>query len=131
MVKLGDEEAFGCPLHRDDIGQRAGRNDQATGMDAQMVRLADDVVGTINAIIAEIDANDNRTEYGYDDAGRRTSVTDALGNVTTFSYDFDGNLLAEEGDTIEMGGGFVSVGESVGVGVGDGGSGLGVRGLVR
>ena len=32
---------------------------------------------------------------GYDDAGRWTSVTDWLGNTTTFSYDADGNLTTQ------------------------------------
>jgi YD repeat-containing protein len=33
------------------------------------------------------DVNGHRTEYVYDDAGRRTQVIDALGHVTEFTYD--------------------------------------------
>jgi len=42
-------------------------------------------------VIAEIDANGNRTEHQYDAAGQRIKTTDALGNVTQFEYDADGN----------------------------------------
>lgn len=31
------------------------------------------------------------TTYAYDDAGRRTTITDALNHVTTFGYDAAGN----------------------------------------
>jgi YD repeat-containing protein len=33
----------------------------------------------------------NVTTYAYDDAGRRTTVTDALNHVTTFGYDASGS----------------------------------------
>jgi len=33
-------------------------------------------------------------QYAYDDAGRRTSVTDALTHTTTFAYDAAGNQLS-------------------------------------
>ena len=37
------------------------------------------------------DALRNATNYGYDDAGRRTSLTDAMQKLTTFGYDNVGN----------------------------------------
>ena len=42
VVELGDQEAFGRPLHRHDVGQRAGGDDHAAGMHAQVVGLADE-----------------------------------------------------------------------------------------
>jgi YD repeat-containing protein len=35
-----------------------------------------------------------KKQYGYDTAGRRTSVTDALSNMTSFKYDAVGNQLS-------------------------------------
>jgi len=38
-------------------------------------------------------ANGKQTIYGYDDADRLTSVTDAAGNVTIYGYDTENNLV--------------------------------------
>ena len=48
VVELGDEKAFGRPLDRHYVGQRAGRDDQPAGMDTQVVRLAQQAVGLAN-----------------------------------------------------------------------------------
>ena len=45
VLELGDQEAFGRPLHRQHVGQRAGGDHDAAGMDAQVVGLADQPVG--------------------------------------------------------------------------------------
>ena len=57
VVELGDQKAFGRPLHRHNVGQRAGRHHQAAGMDAQVMGLAeqpkggaDDSVGACRCI---------------------------------------------------------------------------------
>ena len=44
VLELGDQEAFGRPLHRQHVGQRAGGDHDAAGMDAQVVGLADQPV---------------------------------------------------------------------------------------
>src|SRR5262249_32115608 len=41
---------------------------------------------------AVVDPFGKRTEYGYDAAGRKTSMKDALGHVTRYEYDPVGNM---------------------------------------
>ncbi|MBP9822624.1 MAG: hypothetical protein KBF21_00240 [Thermoanaerobaculia bacterium] len=41
-----------------------------------------------------IDARGNATTFGYDDSGRRTTITDALNQVTLTAYDAAGNQVA-------------------------------------
>ena len=45
VLELGDQEAFGRPLHRQHVGERARGDHDAAGMDAQMIGLADKPVG--------------------------------------------------------------------------------------
>ncbi len=45
-------------------------------------------------VIAEIDANGNRTSYEYDAQNRLIAVTDAHGGVVTTTYDSVGNVIA-------------------------------------
>ena len=47
----------------------------------------------IGQVLSSKDPNGNVTQYAYDDAGRRTSVTDALNHITSFTYDAVGNQL--------------------------------------
>src|SRR5262249_49983020 len=42
----------------------------------------------------KIDDGCPSTKYGYDDAGRRTSMTDALGRTTTYAYDDAQRMLS-------------------------------------
>jgi YD repeat-containing protein len=47
-----------------------------------------------NHLIAEIDPEDNRTEFGRDARGNRTSVTDALGRKAYYWFDGQNKLIA-------------------------------------
>jgi RHS repeat-associated protein len=48
---------------------------------------------TLRRLLAEIDALGHATSYGYDGAGNRTTVQDALGRVTTSTFDGERRLL--------------------------------------
>ncbi len=52
VVVLGDQKALDGPLHRHDIGQRAGGDHQAAGVDAQVVGLANDA-GRVHQHLAQ------------------------------------------------------------------------------
>jgi RHS repeat-associated protein len=44
-------------------------------------------------LAAEVDENNRRTAYAYDDQDRLITVTDALGSTATSTYDGNGNLI--------------------------------------
>lgn len=57
----------------------------------QTTVLAASGYDAIGQVLTSTDGDGNVTTYTYDDAGRRTSVKDALQHTTTFAYDAAGN----------------------------------------
>ena len=48
-----------------------------------------------NNLVQAIDPDENTTTYGCDDAGHAISITDALGNTTTMTYNAQGLMTSE------------------------------------
>jgi RHS repeat-associated protein len=66
-------------------------NRVAQTLDSGQHPLTATVYDAAGQVLSSKDGNGNITQYAYDDAGRRTTVTDALTHVTTFVYDAAGN----------------------------------------
>lgn len=55
-------------------------------------------------VVAEVDDNNHTNQFVYDTANRRSVVTDAKGNRTTFTYDANGNVVTQtEVDKSDLG----------------------------
>lgn len=60
--------------------------------DPRGIKVAKQIYDDNGRLVAQIDADGNRTELGYDEANNRQTVTDRLGNKTTYVYDNQGNI---------------------------------------
>jgi RHS repeat-associated protein len=56
--------------------------------------VLEQVYDEVGRLHQSIDARGNATTFGYDDSGRRTTITDALNQITFAAYDPDGNQVA-------------------------------------
>ena len=65
-----------------------------------LASVTQDVHASFNKLMKETDANSQNTTYTYDSAGRRTSVTDRLGNKTAVTYHDPSGYLASVTDAL-------------------------------
>jgi len=72
----------------------AGRLRKTFLSDSPTVPISEQVYDEVGRLDQSIDARGHATTFGYDDSGRRTTITDALNQVTLTAYDAAGNQVA-------------------------------------
>jgi RHS repeat-associated protein len=77
-----------------DYDQRGLQTAQTVAYGTADAETTTTVYDPAGEVISTIDARSEETDYGYDDAGRRVTVTDPERLTTTFSYDLAGDVLS-------------------------------------
>jgi RHS repeat-associated protein len=101
--QIAEVSVYGTQLSAAQVTAEYSTKAKAAGLPAKTVTITDPGNKTISHIydlatgrdLAEIDALGNKTQYGYDVAGFRRTVTDPNGNVTTSEHDVRGNTVSE------------------------------------